>query len=149
MAKEILVPVDFSELSLRAVDEARVLAADTGAHITLVHVLAPGAARKSLIPGRSKPPPAEVMEAHDEGDALKRLRSEHLDGIEGVTLQLVAGESAAEAIAEHARALSMDMIVMTTHGRSGITHALLGSVAEQVIRHAPCPVLVVPHVGSP
>jgi nucleotide-binding universal stress UspA family protein len=144
MVEEILVPTDFSELSLRGVERARALAEALGAHVTLIHVLAPGTARHSLVPGRSKPPPAEVMEAHEEGESLKRIRDSHLQGLQNVTLQLVSGESAAEAIAEHAGRLKMDMIVLASHGRTGLSAAVMGSVAEEVVRHASCPVLVVP-----
>lgn len=149
MGKHILVATDFSEASNAAVVEAAQLARALGADVTLIHVLAPGGARRSIAPGSSKPPPAEVMSADDaQGAALKRVREEALAAVPEVRLQLVSGESAAGAIVEQADRLKVDFIVLGTHGRTGLSHALVGSVAEIVVRRARCPVLVVPHEQS-
>ena len=149
MSKHILVATDFSEASNAAVVQAAQLAAALGAEVTLIHVLAPGGARRSLAPGASKPPPTQVMSADDEqGAALKRVREEVLGALSQVRLQLVSGESAAEAIVEQAERLKVDFIVLGTHGRTGLSHALVGSVAEVVVRRARCPVVVVPHAQS-
>jgi len=149
VSKHILVATDFSEASTAAVVQGAELAAALGAEVTLIHVLAPGGARRSLAPGSSKPPPAQVMSADDEqGAALKREREGPLGEVAQVRLQLLSGESAAQAIVEQAERLKADFIVLGTHGRSGLSHALVGSVAEIVVRRARCPVLVVPHEQS-
>lgn len=145
MTWRILVPIDFSETSLRALPEAEKLAMGLPAELTLIHILAPGGARRSIAPGKSKPPPAAVLEADaEQGEELKRVRDEYLAEVDNVTLQIVSGESAAEAIADQARNMHATMIVMSSHGRTGLSHVLLGSVAEAVVRSATCPVLIVP-----
>ena len=149
MSKHILVATDFSEAASAAVVQAAELAGALGAEVTLIHVLAPGGARRSIAPGSSKPPPAQVMSADDEqGAALKRVREGALAAVAQVRLQLLSGESAAEAIVEQAERLKVDFVVLGTHGRTGLSHALVGSVAEIVVRRARCPVLVVPHSQS-
>ena len=145
MTWRILVPIDFSETSLKALAEAARLTSALSAELTLIHVLAPGGARRSLTPGASRPAPSDVMEADaKEGDELKRLREEYLPEIDDVTLQIVAGESAAEAITDQAKRMHANMIVMSSHGRTGLSHVLIGSVAEAVVKSALCPVLIVP-----
>jgi nucleotide-binding universal stress UspA family protein len=141
----ILVPIDFSETSFKALPEAARLAFALPAELTLIHVLASGGARRSLAPGSSKPPPSEVMDADaKQGDELKRVREEYLPELDDVTLQIVSGESAAEAIANQAERMQANMIVMSSHGRTGLSHVLMGSVAEAVVKSATCPVLIVP-----
>jgi len=147
MTKHVLVATDLSTASQPALEVARELALALGADVTLIHVLAPAGARKSIAPGHSKPPPERVLSADaEQGEALKRLRESALAAVPQVTLQLVSGESAAEAIVEQAQRMKMDFIVIGTHGRVGVAHALLGSVAEAVLRRAHCPVVVVPTV---
>ena len=149
VGKHILFATDFSAASEAAGAVAAELAVALGAKVTLIHVLAPGGARKSLAPGSSKPPPAQVMSADDaQGAALKRVREGALATVSEVTLQLVSGESAAEAIVDQADRLHADMVVIGTHGRTGLSHALVGSVAEVVVRRARQPVVVVPHPQS-
>ena len=65
-----------------------------------------------------------------------------------VTTTTLSGRAAPEIVA-HAKKTGVDLIVMGTHGRSGFQHALLGSVAERVVHHSPCPVLVVPMREQP
>lgn len=145
LAKHLLVPVDFSDVCLEAMPVALEMARCMEADLTLVHVVS-GSDRTSVIPGRgSRPPPATMMSGVGEEEALlKRVRENQLADVKNVTLQIISAEQhAAAAISRHAKDMSMDMIVMTTHGRSGFTHALMGSVTEAVIRSAPCPVLVV------
>ena len=145
MTKRLLVPIDFSQHSLDAVELARDLAIELGAELTLIHVLAPGGARRSVAPGSSKPPPSQVLAADDnQGEALKRVRNSLLADLDDVTLQLVSGESAAEAITDQAARMHADFIVMSTHRHSRLTHMLAGSVTEVVLRRASCPVLIVP-----
>ena len=150
MAKHLLVATDFSEASAQALEVARELALALAADVTLIHVLAPSAMRRSVAPGHSKPPPAQVMAADaEQGEALKRARESTFAAVPQVTLQLVSGESAAEAIVDQAERMKMDFIVVGTHGRTGLSHALVGSVAEAVLRRARCTVVVVPSVSHP
>lgn len=141
--KRILVATALTDTSESALLAAAELAAALGAELTLIHVLAHG--RTSVLPGSHKPTPEQVMAADaEQGAALKRQRERALADVEDVRLQLVAGESAAEAIVSQAESMRADYVVLGTHGRTGIAHALMGSVAEAVVKKAPCPVVVVP-----
>ncbi len=138
--KRILVPTDFSRSSLKAVDYAVDLAKQNQAELILVHIIEP----MSYAVPRYLPEPTALLEEQRKRaqDALDRLtervsaryprcRSEvHL----GVVYQ---------RIAELARTLKADLIVIATHGRTGLAHMLIGSVAERVVRMAACPVLTV------
>ena len=72
---------------------------------------------------------------------MERLRDERLSGVPGVEFSIKQHPSAAEGICEAAVEAGADLIVLSTHGRTGLAHMLIGSVAERVVRHAPCPVL--------
>ena len=135
----ILVPTDFSEASRQAVRYATAFAQPCGSEVTLVHVIEPA-------------PYPEFGYAHIPAKeaGLKRAASEKLDAESqelaraGVKASAVIRTgSAFHEIAEQAREQTNDLIVIATHGRGAIAHALLGSTAERVVRHAPCPVLVV------
>ena len=140
--KKILVPVDFSEHSRKAVKVAAELARSFGTPITLMHAY--------VIP--SYPLPEGVVFAGAEAvaellgksqDALNALKSAALDlGAPHVDILMTEGGAFAEII-RVAREKGHDLIVMGTHGRTGIRHALLGSVAEKVVRKASCAVLTV------
>ena len=141
----VLVAVDFSETSLRAIPVAKSLVQAYAGDLTVVHAVAPGGTRRSFIPGRSSPPsPERMMHSEREEALLTRLKQDHLADLSEVTLQLISGETAAQAIVDQARRMHSDFIVLAPHSRHGISHALLGGVAEGVVRHAHCPVVVVP-----
>ena len=135
-AKKILVPVDFSENSEAALDWATVLARDTGATLLIVHVetvpLTTGGGE--YIYAIPEPPTQELLER------LNKVLPK--DPAIAVVPRLLAGDPA-DAIIRTAESDGADMIVMGTHGRRGITRLLMGSVAEAVVRRAPCPVLTV------
>lgn len=124
----ILVPLDGSELAEGALPHARALAQALGAKVLLVR-------SRTMPSGDVFLPPSMIRVPDVEGPAIK----DYLAGFEEESV--AATGSAAEAILnEAARA---DLIVMTSHGRSGLGRWLLGSVAEEVVRKSPCPVLVV------
>jgi universal stress protein A len=141
--KRILVPLDFSGESRRALPQAIGLAEKFGARIVLVHVVAPvlaptmppamGISLEAVpVPGLRK---AAANQLHERGEKLvpPALYERSIVSM---------GHPASEIIAIAER-IGADLIVLTTHGRSGITRFLMGSTAEQVVRHAPCPVLTV------
>lgn len=131
---KILVPVDFSTPTRAAVQTATSLAKDHGATIVLLHVEEPPLAYGGgeLYYG---------VEAPDV-NALRKMLEEVRPSDPNVfcTRRLVTGDPAA-AIVRVAEEEGADMIVMSTHGRTGVTRFLMGSVAEEVVRKAPCPVL--------
>lgn len=140
--KRILVPTDFSETSDVATDYAIDMAFRYGASIRLVHVLedlnylAVYPEGYFDLPG---PRQRLVDDATEHLQALvKKCEAARVDASSSV----LSGH-AARTIVDEAAAPDVDLIVMGTHGRSGFAHLLLGSVAEKVVRSAPCPVLTV------
>lgn len=134
--KTIVVPVDFSPGSAAAIATGRDLVASPG-DLHVVHVLIPLA---HLSPEQVWGP----LENDPSWDALaKRHLAEFVQkqGISGVKQEVLIGDPGFE-VADYARKQSADLIVIPSHGYHGVKRALLGSVAERVIRHADCPVLV-------
>ena len=137
--RKILVPVDFSEHSQKALRYALAFAAQFGAEVTLVHIV-----EQMVYPGDWMYPPlaVTVFSTQKRGEMIQRLRA--LDAQSGVKTQHVVRVGRAwQEVVEIAREQKADMIILATHGYTGLKHALLGSVAEKIVRHAPCPVLSV------
>ena len=138
--KNILVPIDFSDCSKKALRYAIPLAKEHEAALTLLYVV-PNSYAIGEYGGIAFAPVAAEL----RGDAIKELAKLALKEVKGelpADTRVVLGNAAAE-IVELARTVPADVIVISTRGRTGLKHVLLGSVAEHVIRHAPCPVLVV------
>ena len=139
--QRFLVPVDFSEYASQALDYAIGLAHKLGARLTLLHVI------QSLPLGGVDM--GVVIPYTDIQDLEAEITSSMNDYLERVTAAGLEGEIAVvhgvpfHEIVETAKIQQVDLIVMGTHGRTGFQHVLLGSVAEKVVRLAPCPVLVV------
>ena len=141
--KTIVVPTDFSQNSLRALEKATDFAKRFDAEIVLLHVLeAPIYPAMTFGAGAANLPTIH-QELRDTVDRnLRDVRDEHLP--EGVAVRLVMREGNPYAeILDTAREEGADLIVIATHGHSGIKHLLLGSVTEKVVRKSPCPVLTV------
>jgi len=132
----ILHPTDFSERSLYAFCLACALTRDYGARLIVVHVAAVStvAYGESVVP----PNPEELRAAAQE--QLNRLQAPRTDV--RAERRLAEGD-AVEEILRVAQEANADLIVMGTHGRTGLRRLLMGSVAEQVVRRASCPVLTV------
>lgn len=139
--KRILVPTDFSEISAQAFPYAEDIARQFDAEIHLVHVL-------------EKNPPILLIRSFDmttesaiqkiEDDAknlLNEWKNKFSDDIK-VNAVLLRGNDF-EEIVEYANNNQIDLIVIATHGRTGLLHTLIGSVAEKVIRYSKIPVLVI------
>ena len=142
--KRILVPIDFSSHSLKALDYATELAKPLAAELVAVFVLEPVYYAMPDLIGAGVGAVGGVIEeqraiARKELDKLQQRLARR-----GRTLRtLVRSGAAHQGIVEAAKAVKADLIVMATHGRTGLTHALMGSVAERVVRTAACPVLTV------
>jgi universal stress protein A len=137
LPKLILVPTDFSVHAEQALDYACSLAVEIGATVRLVHALAA--------------PPSALQVALTE-DVLEGLIRDHREGLEKLAAARPGarfGEPVIEigdprdTIIDAAGKLGAELIVMGTHGRRGLSRVVMGSVAEDVIRRAPCPVLAV------
>ena len=138
--KKILVAVDFSAPARKALYIASAMGADTGAQLVLVHVWQPH------VPALGEPPLAAPVGdiEHEVERALSDWEHEAKQtGARLVTTQALVGVPWEELIALLRADPSFDLVVMGTHGRTGLKHVMLGSVAETVVRHAPCAVLVV------
>ena len=144
--KNVLVATDFSECSDAALTYARALAGTFGARLHVLHVVEfVGAADVMGMGGYAVAMPISTRSwklgtsAARPADLGERSPDPSRQG------PLVTGETPAHAIVEYANAEPIDLIVVGTHGRRGISHLVLGSVAEKVVRMAPCPVLTVRH----
>jgi len=139
--REILVPVDFSPDSDRALAYAAELAASLGSRLHLLHAhhVPPLAATPY---GSALPQSVwDELRASVRAELEERREKLAAQGLQA-TAHLATGV-ASEAIREAAGEVGADLIVMGTRGRSGLAHVLLGSVAERTLRTAPCPVLTV------
>jgi universal stress protein A len=139
--KHILVPVDFSEPSRKAIHYARVFAKQFGARLTLLHVVEPLSYPPDFAVVPLLPPDAEDARIRELTKQLQTLAGDIGDNLQ--TTAVVASGRPWQGITEHAAAHGVDLIIVSTHGYTGLKHVLLGSVAEKIVRHAPCPVLVV------
>ncbi len=136
--RKIVFPTDFSPLSEAALEYATALARDTGASLLIVHVeedpLAYGAG-EGFVPLPEWSTEALKKRLHQVVPTDPRVKHQH---------RLLMGDPAT-MIVQLAEEEQADLIVMGTHGRSGLSRLLMGSVAEQVVRTAPCPVLTIKH----
>lgn len=148
--RSILLPTDFSECARRAVPFAAGLARLTGARVVCLHVIEP------VMPAVGLSPTAEPLPVADYGEELEETATRELPSFcggaefEGIEVEDVVarGEPAAE-IVRVAAERKIEMIVISSHGRTGLGRILFGSTAESVVRHARCPVLVVkPPLGE-
>lgn len=140
--KQILCPVDFSDCSRQAMRVAVDLARESGASLTLFHAWHVPAL---LVFGQAPLPPDITSDiVADAGRGLAKWKSEAEGlGAKRISTSLAGGIPWHEIVEVLKRNPEYDLVVMGTHGRTGLKHSLLGSVAEKVARHAPCPVLVV------
>ena len=145
IGKHILVGTDFSDGAAAAVAMTADLAVKFGARVTLFHAYDPD----PLVPPGVVPSPGQFREqiakemktAIDE--ALANIRKAKLGAIADVNIEAAVATSAADGIVSAAERVGADLIVVATQGRTGLRHLLIGSVAERVVRHSHCPVLVV------
>lgn len=140
----ILVPTDFSDTSDAALRYARTLADTFGASLHLIHAFDDPYAAGALAPEVYGTIPEELRESAlraAETNLRERLPEVDQERLRG-SREIVMG-APAPAIVKYATGNDVDLIVMGTHGRGGVAHLLLGSVAEKVVRTAPCPVLTV------
>lgn len=138
--KHIVVPTDFSETSRKAIRYAVRFAEQYGATIHLVHVIEPPG-----FTGDTESYPLVVPPAEDSGSCKEKLFSlanEDIEELVPVKADVRIGK-AADEICDLAKESQADLIIIATHGRTGLSRVLLGSTTEHVVRRAPCPVLVV------
>ena len=138
--KKVLVPTDFSELSVAAMEYAKMFATRFDAKVYLVHVV-------DTVPliGPDGAPSYMTVAHEVEKDAtkeLKRFAAKHLGSVKKLELIICEGDPRLEVL-KLLEKEDIDLIVMATHGRTGLAHVILGSVAERVVQQSPVPVVVV------
>ena len=140
--KRVLCPVDFSDDSKVALAYAADIVRAAGGELLVLHVVEP-----ILYPVEYGMAPVPTVDLESTATANARMKLEEL-----VTEEVTAGVSvstkvifgrADTQVCDFASEGDFDLIVLATHGLTGLKHLLLGSVAERVVRHAPCPVLTV------
>ena len=143
--KKILAPIDFSEISMEAMRGAMELAKGIGAEVHLVHTIAP---HHHFIPlplatnaeqSRELVREAAMLEQAEE--ELKRIKKDEFGDSKKVVTFAEVGP-VVQKIDEYAKRNEIDLIMLATHGRTGAEHLVIGSVAEKLVRYAPCSVLV-------
>jgi universal stress protein A len=138
--KRIVVPTDFSQPALKAIKYAAQFAGSSGGTIYLLNVIERAVLSNDFQAFPLVLPERELGKICKE--ALLSLAATEIEELIPVEVAIRAGKPYLE-IVNFARETDADLIVMATHGRSGLKHVLLGSTAELVIRHASCPVFVV------
>lgn len=140
--RRILVPMDFSEMAKKALQYAVPFATTFGAELTLVHVVQPYvmSAEIGYTPSELAISQQDIIDTARE--QLDKLCAHAIGALARSHAQVCVGVPWREIIST-ANEINADLIILSTHGRTGLAHVLLGSVAEQVVRHASCPVLVV------
>lgn len=139
--RTILVPVDFSACSRKALQYAIPLAREFGAAIALIHVVHVNYAAGPEFGAMDFPLVEADLRKNAEGE-LAKLAAAEIQGQVAFVCLVRSGLEVIE-IVDAAKKLESDLIVISTHGRTGLKHVFMGSVAENVVRLAPCPVLVV------
>ncbi len=140
--QRILAAVDFSKVSVGALETALNLAESLRAQVRVLHVVPEQAAALPLEGGAMYVEDVGPRLLNQAREDLARFLEDHASSAAGLHLEVKAGEPAAE-INRDAHDWHADMIVLGTHGRSGISHLLMGSVAERVLREANVPVLCI------
>jgi nucleotide-binding universal stress UspA family protein len=148
--KKILAPTDYSDLSCIGLSRAFETARETGAELIIMHVVAMSddwfSTHQELSPVRNL-----VKEQKEFLDRFLREKFADSMNLVEATQRVELGTPYAN-IVELAAREAVDLIMMSTHGRTGVDHILLGSVTEKVIANAPCPVLAIPaaaHIKLP
>ena len=141
--ERILVPIDFSQPSLRALDDAVEFSRPYEARLTILYVVERGLYGSPLLVTDPR-----VLGEKERKAAEKRLaRLAQQIGKRGIECNTLVrfGVAYAEILAT-ARRIKADLIILSTHGRTGLAHVFIGSVAERVVREATCPVLTIRNI---
>lgn len=133
--KNVVVPVDFSEQSLEAIQTALELVEST-ANVHIVHVVVP---LTTITVGEAWAVEDIASRMSAARDYLAAFLKQH--AVIGITSAVREGDPGLQ-IAEYAKSIGADLVVIPSHGRHGVQRLLLGSVAERVLRHVECPILV-------
>jgi len=139
--RKILIPTDFSKLSLESIEYTLAIFEPEDLQIYLLHAIDKAKIKKT----KTKNKDADKLLGEIKKEAIKKLDNiadDYLENVYNVETVVRVGEPYSE-IVKYAQQKNVDLIVISTHGRTGISHMLMGSVAEKVVRYSPTPVLTV------
>ena len=142
MIKKILIPIDFSNYSKKALQYSISFAKRFNAELVLVYVIEPMIYPADLSMGQMVIPQADVDLSEKSKNDLTELAKNEIGENLKFTVLIKTGKPFMEII-ETAKEVDSDIIIMATHGHTGVEHLLFGSTAEKVVRKAPCPVLTI------
>ena len=142
--KKILWPTDFSSTSLHGANYARALREMFRAELHVIHVIPPmlGPELPATIPPEMPPIATDPGLLANSKRNLTTLAQDTFGSCDGIVCEAFFGNPW-DAVCEYAKQHEIDLIVIATHGRTGLAHALIGSTAERIVQHAPCPVLTI------
>jgi len=140
MIKKILVPIDFSDYSKKALQYTVKLAKSFNAELFLVYVIEPMVYPADLSMGQMVIPQSEVNLSEKANTELEELATNEIGDSLKYNIFIKTGKPFMEII-ETATEVDADLIIIATHGHTGVEHLLFGSTSEKVVRKAPCPVL--------
>ncbi|MEI9935845.1 MAG: universal stress protein [Pseudomonadota bacterium] len=148
--RRIMIPIDYSENSKAALAYGAELALAFGASLDIIHVWdRPTYLTDAVMvqrPGEAHKPIGELIRENAQHDMNEFLSQLSLPAALSISSRLVSGEPASALLAELKKG-EHDLVVLSTHGRTGLAHLLLGSIAEKLVRMSPVPVLTVPAPG--
>jgi len=141
--KKLLLTTDLSTEALRPLEGVRALAEGLGLDVTLLHVVEIVAVAP---PGGPMAPPVRPADVEGEEAKARETLEEQAKqlGDASVHVDVMHSPDVAEAVCDYAQEKGFDLIALSTHGRTGFRRLVLGSVAEQILRHSSVPVLVFP-----
>jgi len=142
--RNILVPIDFSPSTEPVIDIAKTLAESFSARLWLIHVASPDPDFVGYDAGPQSVRDQVADHLREEHQRLQAIATELRESGVETTALLVQGLAAEKILAESERHAA-DLIVMGSHGHGAMYRALMGSVSEQVLRKAGCPVTIIPH----
>jgi nucleotide-binding universal stress UspA family protein len=145
--QKVLMTTDLSEESERPYGAIAQLARDSGAEVVLFHVVED----VPIVPhGAPLAPPLHAPDVPQQMEKAREILSDHAkklgDGLT-VSFDVVSAQNVGEAVAKHAAENGFDLVALSTHGRTGFRRMIMGSVAEQVLRHSKVPVLAFPRTS--
>ncbi|MBU1096564.1 MAG: universal stress protein [Ignavibacteriae bacterium HGW-Ignavibacteriae-2] len=138
--KKILVPIDFSDYSKNALRYSVNFAKSISAKMYLIYVIEPMIYPADFSMGQIAIPAADIDMTKRAQEELNTLANNEIDNSIAVEVIIKSGKPFVEII-ETASEIDADLIIIATHGHTGVEHLLFGSTAEKVVRKAPCPVL--------
>jgi len=145
--RNILVPIDFSKMSIQVIEPAKWLAGRFAASLHLIHIHESDYSASLRVPASPfSVTPFEQEAKESVGRELNALAQKY--GVPAARCHLISGAPAFNEICGLAGEIRADLIVMPTHGRTGLEHMFLGSTAERTVRHSSCPVLVMREPGD-